>query len=164
MKNYIKTLIVLCVCIVVSCKEDKMADKNAKQEAKKIEIDPKKKATKTEVGTANIHDIWILERIDNVAANEVFTNKEAPFLEVNTKTKRLMGTTGCYEYYSNLKLDGHKISLSEFVSMEKACNQELSIEKEFLNQLKQIDSFSVAPLKLIFSTKEKNILEFKKVD
>ena len=26
-----------------------MADKNAKQEAKKIEIDPKKKATKTEV-------------------------------------------------------------------------------------------------------------------
>ena len=164
MKNYIKAFLVFCVYTAVSCKGDSVTEKKASQQTQKKEIDTKKKATKTDAKTASIHDIWVLERINNVAANDVFINKEAPFLEVNTKTKRLMGTTGCYEYYSNVKLEGQKIYLSEFVSMEKACNQELSIEKEFLNQLKQIDSFSVAPLKLTFSTKGETILEFKKAD
>lgn len=108
----------------------------------------------------NINEIWVVIAIDG-APFDVPADAEAPFLEVNLRQHKILGTDGCNTYNGSIKsLTANSIELGEMISTQKACPN-LDYPNKFLTAFQAADNYKVENGILIMSEGETERLRLK---
>jgi heat shock protein HslJ len=69
-----------------------------------------------------LHDVWILETIDNMQQLASTFEKGLPRLEFNLLTNKMSGTDGCNNISSGIEIKGSYIKFSSFTTTKMACS------------------------------------------
>ncbi|MDW5288853.1 META domain-containing protein [Formosa sp. PL04] len=110
-----------------------------------------------------LHDIWVLESInDNKVSPEQFS-KELPNIEIYAKDNRFLGYAGCNTMSGSIFSEQSKIRFTQIVTTRKMCASPNN-EALFLKALERSTQFKVENLRLYLSNPDGNTLTFKKVD
>ena len=110
-----------------------------------------------------LHDIWVLESInDDMVSPEQF-GKELPNIEIYAKDNRFLGYAGCNTMSGTVFSEQSKIRFTQIVTTRKMCAS-TNNEALFLKALERSTQFKVENLRLYLSNPDGNTLTFKKVD
>jgi heat shock protein HslJ len=109
-----------------------------------------------------LHDIWALEKIEQVSVTQADFGREIPVLEFHVADQKVMGNSGCNQLSGSCKVEGNKITLGPLMSTKMACPG--NGEQRFLNALHKVNSFRIEGLKLFLLEGGVEKLQFKKVD
>ncbi|CDF80242.1 conserved hypothetical protein (DUF306) [Formosa agariphila KMM 3901] len=110
-----------------------------------------------------LHDIWVLESInDDIVTVEQFT-KELPNLEINTSENTFMGYAGCNTMRGSIFSEQSKIRFKEIITTRKMCSP-TNKEAQFIKELERSIQFKIENRRLYLSNPDGNTLTFKKVD
>lgn len=114
---------------------------------------------------SGLYDIWGLVSLNGVRVN-LKEQPEAPMIEINTREKALVGSTGCNRFNSTFEYDMKDHSFSVFfpIAMTKRGCPENGVEPEFLNTLEQVNGYSKKDLILLLLTDGEVVMEFRKMD
>jgi len=107
-----------------------------------------------------LYDIWVLRAVDGKPAQQNLYGKEIPRIEINTTEKTFMAFTGSKEIQGKIFMEGNTIRFSTYKE-PPGLN---AAEKDFLEKLRAINSFSLAENHLVLSNSGSVLLKFQKVD
>ncbi|MFB9054900.1 META domain-containing protein [Formosa undariae] len=110
-----------------------------------------------------LHDIWVLESInDEKVTRDQFT-KELPNLEINSSENSFMGYAGCNTMRGSIFSEQSKIRFKQIITTRKMCLP-TNKEVQFIKELERSTQFKIENLRLYLSNPDGNTLTFKKVD
>ena len=109
-----------------------------------------------------LHDIWVLKELNTRSITPDDYTKEPPRMELNTRDGKLIGFTGCNNFFGSLLTRGNKITFAELGSTKMFC--EKSVETEYLKTLGEVQRFEIKDLYLTLYTGDTPIARFLKVD
>ena len=111
-----------------------------------------------------LHDIWVLESINNKNLNVADFIKGLPQLELNLREKKIFGHTGCNTMNGTMEVLGKKIRFGRLATTRMACNN-AEFENSYLKNLDdQTLSYSVRDGKLLLQQGQGLIYKYRKVD
>ena len=109
-----------------------------------------------------LNDIWVLESIKDLQANEKNYMKGLPTLEINIKEMRFSGNGGCNSFNGKFESEGNNIKFGPAATTRMMCPG--NYESEFLTALSNADSFKIENSRLYLMQNGKGVMVFKKVD
>ena len=109
-----------------------------------------------------LHDIWVLKELNGKNLTVSDYPREAPRMELNTKEGKVLGNSGCNNFFGSFSSQGEKITFSDLGSTKMFC--EKSVETEFFEALAKAQRFQVKDLHLLLYKDEVLIASFLKVD
>lgn len=114
---------------------------------------------------SGLYDIWGLMKINDrrIQLNDL---PQTPMIEINTLDHSIRGSTGCNTFSSTFEFDEtqHFFSIKFPVAQTKRGCPDTGIESEFLEALKQVDSYQKRGLDLFLISTGKTVLTFRKMD
>lgn len=99
------------------------------------------KAADDAVTDYRLNDIWVLESINEVPADEKNYMKGLPRLEINIKEMRFSGNGGCNSINGKIESKGDKVKFGPVISTRMMCPG--NYESEFLTALNNAESFKI---------------------
>ncbi len=128
-----------------------------------------RKAIQTFEGCGNyildyrLHDIWILQSINGIKINVADFKKQQPYLEINAKEKKFMGSGGCNSINGKLFSEDTLLRFTNVISTRMMCPAS-NIETDFLKALQSTTTFKIENNSLILTNPNDVKLVFKKGD
>ncbi len=112
---------------------------------------------------SQLHDIWVLEKMngENVSVNKF--SKELPYLEINTTEGTFMGYAGCNRMNGVLFFEKGVLRFTNISTTRMACLPQ-NRESELLHSLESSTTYQVANMRLTLTNPSGIVLVFKKVD
>ena len=92
-------------------------------------------AAQTTVTTPTIHDIWVLDSINNKLPDSNFFSYGTPYFDFNLDKKTISGHTGCNGINGKLKVQGEKLIFDSLVVTTQTCKSK-DFEKKVVNGFK----------------------------
>lgn len=120
------------------------------------------KPTATSVMDYRLHDIWVLKELNGRVLTVNDYTREAPRMELNTNEGKILGNTGCNNFFGGFLTQGDKITFSDLGSTKMFC--EKSVETEFFEALGKTQRFEIKDLHLLLYKDQVSIAKFLKVD
>lgn len=134
------------------------------------EVAPVRAADTLEAHSTNtpdprLHDIWALEAMQGKAATAYnFTKGERPILEIDTKARRFLVSSGCNTITGRVLFATDALRFTEVASTRMACPG-LEAETAFVTTLQKAVSYTVKDQRLyLFTANGENLLVFRKID
>jgi heat shock protein HslJ len=114
---------------------------------------------------SGLYDIWGLV-ILNGKVVDLKAQVSAPMIEINTREKALVGSTGCNQFNSTFEYNMDDKSFSVFfpIAMTKRGCPENSIEPDFLNTIEMVNGYNIKGPALFLLVNGETVMEFHKVD
>jgi heat shock protein HslJ len=109
-----------------------------------------------------LHDIWALRELNGRKITGNDYTREVPRMELNTKDGKILGNTGCNNFFGSLLTRGDKITFSDLGSTKMFCQK--SVETEFFKTLGDAERFEIKDLHLLLYNESTLIARFQKVD
>ncbi len=91
--------------------------------------------TQTIPTTPTIHDIWVLDSINNKVPDSNFFSYGSPYFDFNLDKKTISGHTGCNGINGKLKVQGEKLIFDSLVITNQLCKNK-DFEKKLVNGFK----------------------------
>jgi len=91
--------------------------------------------TQTTPTTPTIHDIWVLDSINNKVPDSNFFSYGTPYFDFNLDKKTISGHTGCNGINGKLKVQGEKLIFDSLVVTNQLCKNK-DFEKKLVNGFK----------------------------
>ncbi|MDY0086385.1 MAG: META domain-containing protein [Bacteroidales bacterium] len=111
-----------------------------------------------------LHDIWVLDEIDNQKLDRDSFSRGLPQLEIFVEEKRIGGHDGCNEIRGGLETSGDLIRFGSLASAKIKCPK-MQATDSFRNLLEQKEyHFNIKSNRLIFYSGNETALIFKKID
>ena len=111
-----------------------------------------------------LHDIWVLDSINNNKILAADFTKGIPQLEFNLTDNKIMGHTGCNNLNGSIEVKGKKIQIGMLVTTRMACKN-MDFESAYLRALtNKIIAYEIRPGKLYLNTGADSIFVYRKVD
>ena len=110
-----------------------------------------------------LHDIWVLEKMNGENASVNKFSIELPYLEINTTEGTFMGYAGCNRINGTVFYEKDILRFTNIRTTEKACEPQ-NRESEFLHSLESSTTYQVANMRLTLTNPSGIELVFKKVD
>ena len=85
--------------------------------------------TSTQAPSTSLHDIWVLDSINNIAPDSNYFAHGTPYFDLNLDKKSITGHTGCNALSGKLNVEGANISFKNLVIAKEACNDKDFEEK-----------------------------------
>ena len=92
-------------------------------------------AAQTSLTSPTIHDIWVLDSINNKVPDSNFFSYGTPFFDFNLDKKTMSGHTGCNGINGKLKAQGEKLIFDSLVVTNQTCKSK-DFEKKLVNGFK----------------------------
>src|SRR4051812_31771227 len=70
-----------------------------------------------------LHDIWVLKELNGRKLTQNDYTREAPRIELNTNEGKIMGNTGCNNFFGGFATQGDKIIFSNLGSTKMFCEK-----------------------------------------
>lgn len=110
-----------------------------------------------------LHDIWVLETLNNKKAEVTAFRKELPHLEINTSQNTFSGFAGCNGMAGSIFYENGLLRFTEIVGTKMYCGDG-NKESEFLKALQSSTKYQIENNRLTLSNPSGVLLVFKKVD
>lgn len=114
---------------------------------------------------SGLYDIWGLVSVNG---NVVDLKKQisSPMIEISTREKALVGSTGCNQFNSTFEynMEDHSFSVFFPIAMTKRGCPENAVEQDFLDALERVNGYSIKGTTLFLLVDGETVLEFRKVD
>jgi heat shock protein HslJ len=138
-----------------------------------VTVDTKNKADKNYlnykgcgqyIADYRLHDIWVLDSINNKRIKPDDFTKKLPYLELNLKEKKVFGSTGCNTISGPIKIMGKKIYIGKLATTRMAC-KDTDFEKAYLQGLEnKIIPYKTTTGKLYLQVSTGEVFIYKKTD
>ena len=92
-------------------------------------------AAQTTATSPTIHDIWVLDSINNKVPDSNFFSYGTPYFDFNLDKKTMSGHTGCNGINGKLKVQGEKLIFDSLVVTTQTCKSK-DFEKKVVNGFK----------------------------
>ena len=114
---------------------------------------------------SGLYDIWGLVRLNGNTV-DLKAQVSSPMIEINTREKALMGSTGCNQFNSTFEYSMEDQSFSVFfpIAMTKRGCPEGAVEQDFLSALEQVNGYSKKGVTLFLLKDGETVMEFRKMD
>lgn len=122
----------------------------------------KEKTADDAVTDYRLNDIWVLESINDIQADEKNYMKGLPRLEINIKEMTFMGNGGCNSINGKFESAGEDIKFGPIASTRMMCPG--NYESEFLTALNNSEKFKIENNRLYIMQDGKTLIVLKKVD
>lgn len=111
-----------------------------------------------------LHDIWVLDSINNKKIQATDFMKGIPQLEFNLTEKKIFGHTGCNNINGPIEVEGKKIRFGRLVTTRMACTN-MDFESAYLQKLdNKIVPYHIKPGKLYLQVSPDSVFVYRKVD
>ncbi|MEO6166246.1 MAG: META domain-containing protein [Chitinophagales bacterium] len=111
-----------------------------------------------------LHDIWVLESINDKKLKQEDFMKGLPQLELNLTEKKVFGHTGCNNLNGSLEVLGKKIQFGNLATTRMACKN-MEFENRYLNLLSgQTVTYRIEPGKLYLQVSPDSVFIYHKTD
>ena len=112
-----------------------------------------------------LHDIWALERLNDVAYQTNAT-QEHPSLEINTIEMQAFGTDGCNRFTGPVdEVTSDQLRFGNLASTRRACRQGAELSAAFLQALQATERWSREGLELqLLDGSGETLMTLRKVD
>jgi len=112
-----------------------------------------------------LNDIWMITQLKGIDNLKDIALKSIPTIELNTKTRSIMGSDGCNRFRGKLEtLKEGKISFGPLMGTKKLC-AEMTTPNNFNSALSQVKYYKHNGLELLFFDRDNELLiGLKKVD
>jgi len=109
-----------------------------------------------------LNDIWVVESLKDI---QISKQGKRPLLEINLKTKMIMGNDTCNNYRAKInKVNDNVLILNPVVSTKKDC-LESKVSIQYQNAINSVTSFKLEGLNLMFYNSENTeLIKFRKID
>ena len=111
-----------------------------------------------------LHDIWVLDSINNKKTVAADFMKGIPLLEFNLSEKKIFGNTGCNSINGVMEVLGKKIYFGKLATTRMACKN-MNFESAYLQKLdNKIIPYQIKPGKLYLQVSSNSVFVYKKID
>lgn len=110
-----------------------------------------------------LHDIWVLETLNNKKVAITDFRKELPYLEINTTKNTFSGFAGCNTMAGSIFSENGLLRFTDIMGTKMYCGNE-NKESEFLKALQSATTFQIENNRLTLSNPSGVKLILKKVD
>ena len=110
-----------------------------------------------------LHDIWVLETLNNKKAAVTDFRKELPNLEINTSKNTFSGFSGCNTMAGSIFFENGLLRFTDIMATKMYCGDG-NKESEFLKALQSATTYEIENNRLTLSNPSGVQLIFKKVD
>ncbi len=136
---------------------------NTPADASSIDYEVVKVVSKERDTRFRINDIWVAIAIDE-AAFDVPEGAEAPYIEVNLRQHRIIGTDGCNRFNGSIEtLTPNSIELGPLAQTKRAC-MDIAYPDQFMSAFNASKNFRFENGLLIMMEGDKERIRFKKID
>jgi heat shock protein HslJ len=114
---------------------------------------------------SGLYDIWGLVSLNGIKV-DLKTQVSTPMIEINTREKALVGSTGCNQFNSTFEysMEDYSFSVLFPIAMTKRGCPENSIEPDFLNTLEMVDGYKIKAPALFLLVDDEVVMEFHRMD
>jgi heat shock protein HslJ/uncharacterized membrane protein len=112
---------------------------------------------------SNLHDIWVLEKLNGENVNLTNFMREFPNLEINSSTGQFMGFSGCNRMNGTIFFEKGLLRFTNTATTRMVCGEN-NKENEFLKALASTTTYKVENMRLILTNPAGVEVVFKKVD
>lgn len=128
-----KTAFVTAICLsIAACDQSGDNEKQAEQTSTTTNVAETPLTipdTSTQAPSTSLHDIWVLDSINNIAPDSNYFAHGTPYFDINLDKKTITGHTGCNALSGKVNVEGTKISFNNLVVAKEACNDKDFEEK-----------------------------------
>jgi uncharacterized membrane protein/heat shock protein HslJ len=111
-----------------------------------------------------LHDIWVLDSINNKKTQPSDFMKGLPLLELNLTEQKVFGHTGCNNLTGSIEVQGNAIHFGLLSTTRMACNN-IDLENRYINSLTgKTIPYKIEPGKLHLQVSRDSLYIYKKVD
>ena len=110
-----------------------------------------------------LHDLWVLETLNNKKAELINFRKELPNLEINTAQNTFSGFAGCNGMAGSIFFENGLLRFTDILGTKMFCGDG-NKESEFLKALQSSTTYEIKNNRLTLSNPSGDLLVFKKVD
>ena len=110
-----------------------------------------------------LHDIWVLETLNNKKAEVADFSKELPNLEINTSKNTFNGFSGCNRIAGSIFFENGLLRFTDIMGTKMHCGDG-NKESEFLKALQSSTTYEIGNNRLTLSNPSGVQLVLKKVD
>ena len=111
-----------------------------------------------------LHDIWVLEKINDKTFKSADFIKGLPLLELNLTGKKVLGHTGCNNLNGSLEVLSDKLIFGRRISTRLACTN-MDFENSYINSLSgRTVGYNIQPGKLYLQIANDSMFTYRKVD
>jgi heat shock protein HslJ len=130
----------MLICITAAC-------------APAAKIDSSREQTDSLVDDRLFHK-WVLEELNGFVITENDYTREAPRIELKLIDGKILGYSGCNNFFGSLVTRGDKIAFEDIGSTKMFCQK--SAETEFFKVLSEARRFEIKDLHLLLYSYERN--------
>ena len=111
-----------------------------------------------------LHDIWILDSINDKKITAANFINGFPRIEFNLTAGKVFGSSGCLNYNGNIEVKGDKVYFEKLLTSGKACKH-LNIETDYLEKISnKIIYYQIKQGKLYMQVSKDVLFIYKKID
>lgn len=110
-----------------------------------------------------LHDIWVLETLNNKKVEVTDFRKELPNLEINTSKNTFSGFAGCNTMAGSIFFENGLLRFTDIMTTKMYCGNE-NKESDFLKALQSATTYEIENNRLTLSNPSGIQLVLKKVD
>ena len=111
-----------------------------------------------------LHDIWMLDSINNKKIKGANFIKKGPYLELNLTERKVFGSTGCNTITGAIEIKGKKVYIGRLATTRMAC-KDTDFETAYLQGLEnKIIPYKIKPGKLYLQVSSDSVFVYKKTD
>lgn len=111
-----------------------------------------------------LHDIWVLDSINNTKIVAGDFMKGRPLLEFNLTEKKLFGYTGCNNINGTIEVTGKKIHFERLTTTRMTCSN-MDFELAYLKNLdNKIVPYQIKAGKLYLHVSSDSVFSYRKID
>lgn len=138
-----------------------------------VTIDTKNKADKNYrtykgcgqfIADYRLHDIWVLDSINDKKIKAADFMKNLPYVELNLTEKKVFGSTGCNTITGLIEIRGKKINIGKLATSRMTCTN-TNFETAYLQELEnKTIPYKIATGKLYLQVSTEKVFIYKKTD
>ena len=111
-----------------------------------------------------LHDIWVLDSINNKKMKAADFTKKLPYLELNLTEKKVFGSTGCNTITGAIEIKGKKSYIGKLATIRMAC-KDTDFETAYLQGLEnKTIPYKITVGKLYLQVSTDKVFVYKKTD
>ncbi len=111
-----------------------------------------------------LHNIWVLDSINNKKILAADFMKGTPIVEFNLTENKIFGHTGCNNINGTIEVMGNKIQISRLATTRLAC-KDMDFENNYINSLsRKTVPYTIEPGKLRLQVNADSVFTYRKVD
>lgn len=112
-----------------------------------------------------LHDIWLLENMEEIPLSNLESPIQRPRLEFNLRSMQLIGFDGCNNLLGSiLEIDATTLTLSPVAGTRKACPN-MQVTDRFNALLSQVQAYTIEDRTLsLYNNQQQEVLSFRRAD